>query len=409
MGVQTRTVFSNLMLLAIAVPLLLLVPVARGQYTRTPHSTQAMHSAADEPFTSGAYTFKPVPYSNGAMVQIFDTKTGKGVGTVINGNVAAAKDQAAIQAAYNAHFASSSNSKAAEPSVSPNASSSNAAPSSSAPAPAPQPALPASSAPSPAPAATPSPAAAAAQSGQYPILNWQQLEAGGQDTGMRLFFYLLRNDPPLQSDDDVLEQFMAANNCANAAFRQELTDEFNFPAMKAFYQRKMPEILKTGPMSISVVLKDFYLGDYDAGKGVFPFADRYGRKMPTTLRDIEPVNDLRHTCNMPAAHANQKFSAPYLRFRVNVPPVTISEIPMNEAAARSYVEGLRFNRPGVGRGVSLLVDIEIIDAPTKPVPDPDPRSAAELINVEGKITKITVVCVQAVGNVSNKTLGVIAP
>ena len=103
---------------------------------------------------------------------------------------------------------------------------------------------------------------------------------------------LLRNDPALLNDEAVLKHFMAANNCDNPAFEKELSNEFDYPKMAAFYRAKAPEILKTAPATLHVMLKGFYIGQYDSAKGAFPFVDTSGRKKPTTLSSIQPVNDL---------------------------------------------------------------------------------------------------------------------
>jgi hypothetical protein len=241
---------------------------------------------------------------------------------------------------------------------------------------------------------------------KYPILNWQQLEARGPSVGMRLFFYLLRNQPDLLSDEDVLRNFMAANNCLNNAFPRALTSEFDYPGMKAFYQSKAPEIVKTSPMTLSLLLKGFYFGQYDAAKGVFPLVDVRGTKpTPTTFHDLEPGNDLHDTCpnlNNNGLARKRNFLANYLRYRVNVPPVSISELPMNAADARSLVEGLRSTAPPA-RGLTLLVDMDLVDAPAK-LGSFVPGSGYPPVDVQGKIKKITIFSVQG-----NKTLGVIAP
>ena len=244
--------------------------------------------------------------------------------------------------------------------------------------------------------------------GKYPVLNWQQLEARNPSVGMRLFYYLLRNDAGLMnSDEDVLRNFMATNNCQNATFSKTLSSEFDYPAMKAFYQSKAPEILKTAPMTLTVALNGFYLGQYDTTKHVFPFTDNHGaKKPPTVFHDLEPANDLQNVCPTLAARGvtqNRNFYAYYLHFKVNVQPVSISELRMDEDSARSFVQSLRFGQAGAGRPVTLLVDMEIHDAPTKLGPHL-PNVGYAPVNVEGKIRKISIISTE-----TNKTLGVILP
>ncbi len=242
---------------------------------------------------------------------------------------------------------------------------------------------------------------------KYPILNWQQLEAARPSAGMRLFFYLLRNDTELLQDEDVLRNFMAVNNCQNNAFARALNIEFDYPGMKAFYQSKAPEILKTGPLSLSMMLSGFYLGQYDTAKKLFPFVDSHGTKPAATVfHNLEPGNDLHDTCPMLAVRGvtqKRDFYAYYLRYQVNVQPVTVSELPMDEAGARNFVESLRFGRAGAGRSVNLLVELDIIDAPTKLGPHL-PNVGYAPVNVEGRIKKITIISVE-----TQKTLGVIVP
>ena len=60
---------------------------------------------ADQPYVSGDYLFKPIPFSNGGMVQVFDKATNRGVGTIVNGNASGYTPEGtkALQAAYDAH------------------------------------------------------------------------------------------------------------------------------------------------------------------------------------------------------------------------------------------------------------------------------------------------------------------
>jgi hypothetical protein len=240
---------------------------------------------------------------------------------------------------------------------------------------------------------------------KYPTLSWQQFEARGPSAGMRMFFHLLGNDLPMLDDADVLRNFMAANNCQNTAFPKLLNSEFDYPGMAAFYKSNAAEILKGSPTSLSILLKGFYLGEYDASKGVFPFVGPHGEKKTTVFHDLEPGNDLHDACpmlNNNSLAKNREFYATYLHFQVNVQPVTISDLPMDEASARSFVGSLRFGRAGAGRPVALLVDMDMLQTPTKL--GPRLPTGGYSPNLGGRINKITVFSVE-----TNKNLGVIVP
>lgn len=241
---------------------------------------------------------------------------------------------------------------------------------------------------------------------KYEILNWQRVEARGQSTGMRLFLNLLRNDPSLLDDEDGFRYFMAANNCDNAnPFMHALSSEFDYAGMVKFYKAKAPEVLKSTPTSLTMMLTGFYVGQYDAARGVFPFVDGHGQKKTTVINNIDPRNDIRDTCPTISLNVARKreFFAHQLQYQINVKPATISELPMDEAGARAFVEGLRLARPGQGRSVLLLVDMQILPTPTK-LGQRMPNGAYSPVNFDGKITKITVLNAE-----SQKSIGVIVP
>ena len=247
-----------------------------------------------------------------------------------------------------------------------------------------------------------------APAAKYPILNWQQLETRGQSAGMRMFFYLLRNDAGLlNSDEDVFGNFIAANNCQNPNLGHQLSSEFDFPAMKAFYQAQAAQILQAAPTTLRLTVKGFYLGQYDTAKHVFPFVDPHGTKnTPIVFRDLEPNNDLHDTCPTMAAQGVSKsrnFYAYYMHYQIKVQPMTIAELPMDEAAARSFVEGLRFGQAGAGRQVSLSIDMDLIDAPTKLGPH-QPNTGYAPVSVQAKVTKVTIYSLE-----TNRPIGVITP
>jgi hypothetical protein len=241
---------------------------------------------------------------------------------------------------------------------------------------------------------------------KYEVLNWQRVEARGQSTGMRLFLNLLRNDSPLLDDEDVFRYFMAANNCDNAnAFMHELSSEFDYGGMAKFYKGQAPEILKSTPNSLSMMLTGFFVGQYDSAKGVFPFVEGHGQKKTTVINNLDPRNDLRDTCPSVGLNIGRKreFFPYQLQYQINVKPATISELPMDEASARAFVEGLRLSRPGQGRSVLLLVDLEILPTATK-LGQRMSNGAYPPVNFDGKIAKITVLNAE-----SQKSIGVIVP
>ena len=193
---------------------------------------------------------------------------------------------------------------------------------------------------------------------------------------------------------------MAANNCPNAnaiAFAKALNSEFDYPKMAAFYKDEAPEILKGVPSSLTVTLGGFVLGQYDSGKGVFPFVKT------TTLTDIEPINDIG-TCGAwgyGPKNAQDPFFEQRLDYRINFkPPITISTLSIDEANARKFVEGLRT----ANRGVLIVVNLEILPAPTKSPQRQEAVADRWLVNFDGRVNKITVY-----GAEQHQVLGVILP
>jgi hypothetical protein len=215
----------------------------------------------------------------------------------------------------------------------------------------------------------------------FPVLNLPHLESrSGENDGLRLFLNLLRLNPALLQDELILKHFIAVNNCNNSdAMLKAFDSEFDSPKIMAFYKAKAPEILNEAPSTIQPMIGPFYLGQYDAAKRAFPFVDPTKKGATITIGDVEPQNDLQRACVAGGLFFKQPFDpfhsgAPSgamvsqgLTYRLHFNPVTLTELPMDEASAQKYVASLPNYNPAARtpRIVFLLIDMEILQEPAK--------------------------------------------
>lgn len=403
MNLQTRKILVYAVILIAVFALQLMPPPAGAQYTRA-RSRSGATSAADQPFTSGPYTFKPVPYSNGAMVQIFDTKTGKGVGTVINGNVVAAQDQAAIQAAYDAHLSSTSKPAAAP---TPAASSDGAAVPSSAGG-----ARTAISQPAAAsmPASTAAPSGSVSSSGSGSAFKYGVLDRSMIDrfpTAILMDLNLLRLRPELLDDKLFMRYFIALNNCDDQNVARMLDNELDYPDLAAQYKARAPEILKALPASIRMTLyrpaanagkwtlwgKSLTLGDYNKGDGAFPFnypGAKNGVEITGDMTLSQATEDRQSFLNKFCHVAAQKtgiagYGSLPADYTVSSRSMNFKEFTLDETSARRYIERMT----GKSRAVVLDVNLRVLDS--SPEIEHAPNNPFKGAGFKGQIGRVTVV------------------
>lgn len=398
MNVRLGKILANPLICLFVVVLPLMQQPAAAQWSRD-RSRPARNAAADQPYTSGGYTFKPVPYSNGAMVQVFDAG-GKGVGTVINGNVMAAKDQAAIQAAYDAHLAAASKSSAA-----------------TAPAPAdatrtaaPQPASP--SAPAP-PSASPGPSSGSVAGFKYGVLDRARIDTF--PSAILLDLNLLRLRPQLLDDKLFMPYFIALNNCHDQNVAKMLENELDYPDLAADYKAHAAEILSAVPQSIRMTLyrpaanagnwtlwgKSLTLGDYNRANGAFPLqypGAKDGVEITGDLALSRVTQDRQDFLNKFCPVAIRKtamagYGSLPATYSISAQAMSFKVFPLDEASARLYIDKMT----GKMRAVVLNVDLHVVDAaPEMRSTHNNPFIGAAF---KGEIGRVTVVESQSGENV----------
>jgi len=216
----------------------------------------------------------------------------------------------------------------------------------------------------------------------------------GAEPTVMLDLNLARLKPSLISDDQpFLNYFIMLNNCGDMGMFRALKSEFDYPAMAGFYKGKAPEILRSLSLPVGVMSPIYFLGDYDATRKSFPFVG-FGRagapRKPVKLDSLTIGADRG---GLPCGNAVQVATSVRLNGVLsNLGPVYIvkfrdnnefAELPMDEAHAREYVDGLR----GGPRMVTLLIDFEVLpQAPTSTT-----VSGVVNINLAGQIKKVTAV------------------
>ncbi len=243
----------------------------------------------------------------------------------------------------------------------------------------------------------------------FPVLNLPRLEGRvGELDGVRLFMNVLRMDPTLLDDDALLKHFMALNNCEPQnynGFMHAMGSEFDYPKMAEFYKARAPEILKGVPTILHLGLTGFQLGQYDSQKGSFPFlAHVNGPPAPTVLTDIEvKMND---SCGTGQTYGpKDPFPLRFIYYRINIKPINVTEVRMDEASARKYVATL--GKYSKIRPATLYLDLDVVQDPAKlriPAAGEHAKLGEPLtVGMAGEMKKITVL------GAGNYVIGVIFP
>jgi hypothetical protein len=174
-----------------------------------------------------------------------------------------------------------------------------------------------------------------------------------------------------------MHYFIMLNNCSAppGQFEKVFNSEFDYPKIADFYRAKAPEILNDMPVDFSATVSQFpdvnspfrnapptsmVLGDYDPSKKAFPFVNVQNTKKLTVTVDnyAVPYSDRQSSCPAPRGSfdGTNGSSAEYM-FTFN--RITLTEVQMDEAAARAFVAGPRVGAAG-HRGVSLMLELELL-------------------------------------------------
>jgi len=340
------------------------------------------------------YTFKFLP--GGQMAQVFNAE-GKVAGTILkmNGELQIiplpGADSDKLKKAFEAWKAQDAGNRSGD--------SIGSAPAASSP-PAVIPAGPPNS-----PAAPQPPAAAPEQSGPgFGILDKDTVDRLGNST-VRLDLNLLRLDPTLLDEKAFMRYFIALNNCRDQSVGKMLDNELDYPKAAAFYKAKAPEILKSVPDYVGLgfykptgtilwgrsattgaAVSSLTLGEYNTSKKAFPLIDDQAKRVEiagnlTLEADRRDINKVCPVAQFARSSSNEPLPSSYT---VTFKALSFSELPMDEAAARKYIESVGPSQ----RIASLNIEIHLLDTPPRMA-----RSGSRITRVEfgGEIGRVTVV------------------
>jgi len=194
---------------------------------------------------------------------------------------------------------------------------------------------------------------------------------------VRFDMNFLRLNPTALDQKPVMQYFIALNNCSDRNIERAIYNELDYPALAAFYRSKASQILNSLPRTVTDVAlyrfiggqqsgnwrlwtQSLSLGEYNAQRKAFPL--KYPGKDNVEIADLLSSDgtrsDLTKTCPVavkPAAAATPYLPAQYL---ISIKPAAYKELPMDEDAARKYIDGSSGQR-----NVFLAVDVTILDRP----------------------------------------------
>jgi len=187
----------------------------------------------------------------------------------------------------------------------------------------------------------------------------------------------MRLHPEALDQKPVMQYFIALNNCNDRNIERAIYNELDYPALAAFYRAKAAQILDALPRTVrDVALYRFIggqqsgsvrlwtqslsLGEYNTQRKAFPL--RYPGKDNVEIGNQLSADNTRpnlsRACPVAAraqAAASRDLPAQYL---LSIQPAAYRELPMDEDAARKYIDSSRGQR-----NVFLAVDVTILDSP----------------------------------------------
>jgi hypothetical protein len=199
---------------------------------------------------------------------------------------------------------------------------------------------------------------------------------------VRFDMNFLRLHPAALDQKPVMQYFIALNNCSDRNIERAIYNELDYPALAAFYRSKASQILNSLPRTVTDVAlyrfiggqqsgnwklwtQSLSLGEYNAQRKVFPL--KYPGKDSVGIADSLSTgstrSDFTRSCPAaarPASAVNAYLPAEYV---ISIKPAVYRELPMDEEAARKYIDSSRGQR-----NVFLAVDVTILDSP--PVVEP---------------------------------------
>jgi len=198
------------------------------------------------------------------------------------------------------------------------------------------------------------------------------------DPATRFDLQYLRLNPGALDQPAVMRYFIALNNCGNKEIERALFNELDYPALAAFYRSRVANILVPLPAivpALSLYEPDMQpdsnlrfeepprLGEYDRQRKAFPllFRTKPGLEVSGELV-LQSRQVLVNGCPAAAKAWPEARSHFPMNYTVALNPSTYREFPLNEDAARKYID-----RSGGVRNVYLSIDVTITGSPAKVV------------------------------------------
>jgi hypothetical protein len=212
-------------------------------------------------------------------------------------------------------------------------------------------------------------------------------QSNGNAIGVLLDLNFMRLHPSSLDDPDFFKEFILLNNCQNRQFGNELNNEFERPKITAFYKQQADRILKSVPTTVRIRFDHIPLGQYDATKKAFPFVNvpegAKQHQQDVVLNDLDPNVPARAVCSLtPTGSGIRTMSGPF--YRITIPKVTYWGVPMDEAAARSYISSLPNS---TRRYVNIFVDVDIVAKDPQIFSNP---SNGTSVQFEGQLKKVAI-------------------
>lgn len=186
-----------------------------------------------------------------------------------------------------------------------------------------------------------------------------------------------RLNPAALDQKPVMQYFIALNNCNDLNIERALFNELDYSALAAFYKSKAPQILASLPRTVSDVAlyryigghqsgnwilwsKSLTLGEYDPRRKAFPlkYPGRDSVEIPDSLSTENKGRELAKGCPAAAKAARGVNSYLPTAYVISLKPAVYRELPMEEDAARKYID-----RATPPRSVFLVLDVTILDSP----------------------------------------------
>ncbi|MGC2619677.1 MAG: hypothetical protein WA414_11595 [Acidobacteriaceae bacterium] len=198
---------------------------------------------------------------------------------------------------------------------------------------------------------SPTPPEGQSATGNYPTLTADQMRdlvISSHDIGLMMRLLQIRDHPEQLSTalalgaSTNLKFFIQLNNCNNLQINREINNEFDYPAMAAYYKARAPQILAELPTAISywtIVAVGEYKPELQG------FAVKFQDK-------AIPVTSTGFPRGCPAVSGTPAGG----RENYAVVPFSVSRIPMSEEDARQYLNNLP--NPAL-RTIALRFDMEV--------------------------------------------------